>query len=99
MSKITASARGRDCTIRIPQVCNHNPETTVFSHLSGVRFGHGIGQKVADIFGAFGCSSCHDAIDGRTPTQYKRTELKLMHLEGVIETQSILIKEGLIKCA
>ena len=97
-TKITKSARGQNCTIRIPNVCNHNPETTVFCHVSGVRFGHGMAQKVNDIFGAYCCSSCHDAIDGRTPTQYKRTELKLMHLEGVIETQSILIKEGLIKC-
>lgn len=100
MSKITQYARGQKCTIRIPHVCNHNPDTTVFCHLSGVRFGHGIGNKVADIFGAFGCSSCHDLVDGRSSNIYKYTkqELKLMHLEGVIETQAILMREGLIKC-
>ena len=97
MSKITKSAKGRGCTIRIPTICNHNSDTVVFAHISGVRFGHGVGQKVNDAFGAFACSSCHDAVDGRTHTQYRRAELKLMHLEGVIETQAILINEGLIK--
>lgn len=98
MSKITKSAKGRNCTVRVIGICNHNAETTVYAHISGVRFGHGMAQKVNDIFGAYCCSSCHDAIDGRTTTQYSRTALKLMHLEGVIETQAILIKEGLIKC-
>lgn len=99
MSKITKSARGQSCTVRIPSICNGNNETVVLAHINGVRFGHGIGQKVNDAFGAYACSSCHDAVDGRTPTQYRRAELKLMHLEGVIETQAILMQEGLIKCA
>lgn len=97
MSKITQSARGKDCTIRIPTVCNQNSETVVLAHISGVRHGHGISQKVNDAFAAYACSNCHDAIDGRTLTQFRRAELKLMHLEGVIETQAQLINEGLIK--
>ncbi len=98
MSKITNSARGKDCTVRIPTVCNHNSETVVLAHISGVRHGHGTGQKVNDAFGAYACSSCHDAIDGRTLTQFRRTELKLMHLEGVLESQALMIKEGWIIC-
>lgn len=98
MSKQTKSAKFKQCTIRIPQVCNFDPMTTVFAHLSGVRFGHGVGRKVNDIHGAYACSACHDAIDGRTPTGYRRNELKMMHLEGVIETQMQMIEEGLIKC-
>jgi hypothetical protein len=96
MSKITQSARGEDCTTRIPGICNFNPETTVFAHIPGVRFGHGVAQKVDDRFGAYTCSCCHDAIDGRVKTQYTREELRLMHMEGMVETQQKLIAKGLM---
>jgi hypothetical protein len=83
-------ARGRMCTIRIPGHCNHNPETTVLCHLGG----GGMGVKQHDLHAAFGCSDCHDVIDGRQRSRFTRTELKLFHLEGVIRTQQILISEG-----
>jgi len=97
VSKQTKSAKGKQCTIRIPNVCNHDDATTVLAHLNGIRFGHGVGKKVSDIHGAYSCSACHDAIDGRLPTGYRRDELKVMHLEGVIETQLIMLAEGVIK--
>lgn len=96
MSKITASAIGESCTVRIPNVCNHDVNTVVAAHLSGVRFGHGFGRKVNDIHIAYCCSACHDALDGRTKANYTKNELKLMHLEAVIETQIKLIKKGLL---
>lgn len=96
MSKITASARGEDCTIRLPSICNHNPETTVLAHLSGIRFGHGTGQKVNDLHAAYSCSCCHDAVDGRIGTPFSKEYLKLSHLEGVIETQIKLKEKGLM---
>jgi len=97
MSAITKSARGESCAVRMPGVCNGNSETTVLAHISGVRFGHGVGKKVSDIHGAYCCSSCHDALDGRVKTPYSREGLKLMHYEGVIETQLKLIDKGLLK--
>lgn len=96
MSKITQSAKGESCTIRLQNICNHNPETVVYAHINGVRFGHGVGHKVLDIHGAYACSSCHDAIDFRVKTNFIKAELKLAHLEGVIETQMRLIEKGLI---
>lgn len=96
MSKITQSAKGETCTVRLPSVCNHNPETVVLAHINGVRFGHGMGKKTTDIHGAYACSSCHDAIDGRIKTYMTDEYLKLSHLEGVIETQMRLIAKGLI---
>lgn len=99
MSKITNSARGQSCSIRIPRICNRNNDTVVLAHINGIRFNHGVGNKVNDMHGAYACSSCHDAVDGRIPTEYRRQELKLMHLEGIIETQLILIQQELIKCA
>jgi hypothetical protein len=97
MSAITKSANGENCTIRVPGYCNDNPETTVLAHINGVRFGHGTGQKVDDIFGAYACSDCHDVVDGRQRSNYSRDELKLMHYEGVFETQLKLLAKGLIK--
>lgn len=93
MSKITQSAKGKDCTIRIPGVCNGNPETVVHCHLNGA----GMGTKHPDLFGARGCSACHDAVDLRVKTQYTYDELRLMHLDGMVRTQVQLMDEGLIK--
>jgi hypothetical protein len=54
-----------------------------------------MGMKHPDLFGAFGCSACHDEIDGRT---HKRSVLtKDWFYEGMIRTQAIWLKEGLIK--
>lgn len=92
MSKIRKSARGRDCEIRIPGVCTGNPETVVLCHLSG----GGMGTKRHDIFGAYGCSACHDAVDGRANCDIPSDQLRLWHFDGVVRTQQILLEEGLI---
>lgn len=88
------AARGRECQVRIAGVCNFNPETTVLAHyrLAGTC---GTGCKPDDEQGAFCCSRCHDAIDGRIKTEYTRDELRLMHAEGVLRTQKIWRDEGI----
>ncbi|HBL7130390.1 DUF1364 domain-containing protein [Serratia ureilytica] len=93
MANLRKEARGRDCQIRIPGVCNFNPETTVLAHyrLAGTCGG---GMKPDDEQGAWACSSCHDAIDARTKTEFDRETLHLYHAEGVFRTQAILRKEG-----
>lgn len=65
--KITDAARGQDCTLNILGACNHNPETTVFCHFPDET--HGMGLKASDLSGGFGCSGCHDAIDGRARSE------------------------------
>lgn len=97
MSKQTKSAKGKQCTIRMPFVCNFDDATTVLAHLNGIRFGHGVGNKVSDIHGAYSCSACHDAVDGRVTSAYSKIELEHMHLQGVIETQLIMLAEGVIQ--
>jgi len=52
-----------------------------------------MGMKHPDLFGAFGCSDCHDYVDGRRANDDMR---KLHLLEGIIRTQAIWLKEGLI---
>lgn len=92
--KIMASARGESCTIRLPNVCNHNPETVVFAHLNKLRFGSGRGLK--SLMGAYCCSSCHDEIDFRTMIIEDRDYVYTAHLEGCLETQIKLIEKGLL---
>lgn len=86
-------AKGRECTVRLPGICDGGTETVVLAHyrMAGLN---GVGQKPDDIFGAWACSSCHDACDFRIKTSYSRDELRLAHAEGVMRTQAILRKEG-----
>lgn len=82
-------AKGQPCMIRVPHVCNGNPETTVLCHLrmAGIS---GMGLKANDFLGAWGCSACHHyvdthGIDGRTAL-----------LEGMARTQSYLLSFGIV---
>lgn len=93
MSKLRKSARGQECQIRLPGICNHNSETVVLAHLNGA----GIGTKQADLFGAYSCSRCHSVIDGEKQKHWTPETIKLWHLEGIIRTQQIMLDQGLIR--
>ena len=95
MANLRKEARGRECQVRIYGVCNGNPETTVLAHyrMAGIC---GTGMKPDDLIGAWACSACHDEIDRRTHNLDNK-DARLYHLEGVIRTQAILLKEGKIK--
>ncbi|WP_327440256.1 DUF1364 domain-containing protein [Pseudomonas donghuensis] len=92
-SKLTKAARGRECQVRIPGVCNGDHNTTVLAHyrMAGTC---GVGMKPNDLQGAWACSACHDAIDSRSKTMFSHDELRFMHLEGVVRTLDILVSEG-----
>ena len=89
MTRLRGEARGRQCTIGIPGVCNGDPGTVVLCHLSG----GGMGIKHHDIHGAWGCSACHDVVDGRQKSDYPRELLKLWLLEAMVRTQQQLMDE------
>ena len=91
MSKLTDSANGQMCQVRIPGVCNFNPETTVPAHLDG----GGVGTKRLDFFIAYCCSACHYVLHHGHPS-FTRGELLTMHYEGVFRTQEIMYEKGLI---
>ena len=92
--KYTRSARGQPCQARTPGVCNFNPETTVLAHLNG----SGMGMKALPIHGAYLCSDCHDLVDGRVRTkEYYSAQLRhYIHLQAVINTQILMIKNGIL---
>lgn len=96
MSKLRKLARGRECQVRIPGVCNGDPATTVLAHyrLAGYC---GTGMKPDDLaFGAHACMACHDAADGRVRTNFTHDELRLFHAEGVMRTFAALRAEGVL---
>lgn len=94
MSAITKSAKGQECQARIPGICRHDPETTVFSHLNGA----GIGNKHKDLFGCYACHSCHTWLDGGYANlDVPRETRDLWHLQAIIRTQVILLWNGLVK--
>ena len=89
-NKLRQSAKGRECTARIPGCCNGNPETVVLAHLpSGSK---GVGMKGQDQIAIFACSSCHDRIDSRSKGEIDWKDM----LRALRETQEIWIAEGLM---
>lgn len=92
--KLRDSARGEDCTLRLPGVCNFNPETTVLAHVPCGQ--KGMGMKGPDQISAYTCSACHDVLDDRAKGEV---------IDGwdviraVAETQGKMIQKGLIKIA
>ena len=89
--KLRQSAKGQECQIRLPGICNFNTETTVLAHLNG----GGIGIKKDDWQAAFACSACHDEIDRRTRYMDADT-VELEHRRGVERTQTHWLEMGLI---
>lgn len=101
MTPIRRAACGQDCTLQIPGVCNFDPATTVLCHSNFLADGKGMGLKAPDNKAAFGCSACHDVLDGRRP---RPALLSLLDVEsafyaGVRRTHQILRALGLIAAA
>ena len=83
-------AKGKDCQVRIPGVCNFDPATTVLAHIrrGGVA---GVGQKPPDLCGVHACSSCHDALDGRSGPMKEASDTDI--LEALCRTLALVSKE------
>lgn len=92
---IRRSARGQACTLRLPGICNGDPETTVLAHMP--FGGRGMGIKASDLHAAYACSSCHDAIDGRS-SPIDRCTVYECALRGLGETLATLTDLGLVAC-
>lgn len=83
-SKLRNSAKGQLCTLQIPGICNHNPETVVLCHLPSEN--HGIAYKSDDFWAVYGCSNCHDVIDGRKLYKWDVGELERTILKALYRT-------------
>jgi hypothetical protein len=96
MKDLTKLARGEECLIRVPHVCNGNPETTVLCHVRMIGIS-GFGLKAPDALAAYGCQACHDYVDGRTQGTHTHEERRAMLLEGMARTQYTLIHRGILR--
>ena len=96
MTDLRKAAKGRECMIRIPDVCCGDPATTVLCHfrMAGIS---GMGLKSSDVLGAWGCFQCHSAVDRRAHMDLDFDFVRLCHLEGMVRTQAKLIEEGALK--
>ena len=84
------SAKGEDCALRLPGVCNQNPETTVLAHVPcGQR---GMGMKGPDMIAVYACSACHDALDKRGRGEIDPWDV----IRAVAETQMKFVAKGLM---
>lgn len=85
---ITRLARGEDCLIRLPSICNGNPETVVPCHfrMHGLS---GAGYIPDPLFVAWGCSACHEYCDS-----HHDDETQLAFAAGVFRTQALLKERG-----
>jgi Protein of unknown function (DUF1364) len=60
---LLAMARGKDCLMRVPGVCNHNPETVVAAHSNSGMHGKAGARKADDEYSVWACSACHSWLD------------------------------------
>lgn len=90
-TKLRGSARGQRCTIGVPGVCNHNPETTVLAHAPS-EF-KGMGLKGPDYWAAFACSACHEHLDHN---RLMKSDAALYWLSGIHRTQEAWRGMGLL---
>lgn len=95
MTDLRQLARGKPCMIRVPGICNRDPETTVLAHVRIIGIS-GMGHKAPDIFGAWACSACHDYVDNRRPNSAGAVQRRLDLLEGMVRTQYELLQMGLL---
>lgn len=94
MTDLRKAARGRDCQLRLPLICNRNPETVVLAH---IRRGYTAGkaQKPNDLLGVVACSACHDELDRRT-RHLDQSDLDAYLIDGWARTIDMWAREGLI---
>ncbi len=93
MSKLRESARDQECLIRIPGLCNFNPDTTVLAHFNG----GGMGRKKPDLLASFACSDCHDVVDRRTHLDLDEEWVELLFRQGNERTLQWWIDNDYIK--
>ena len=95
---IRDSARGAECSMRIFEVCNRDPATSVWAHWPGLDGGRGMGVKSIDLAGCVACSACHDVLDGRAPRPIwmSREAVELAFLRAHLRSLVMLVRRGLI---
>jgi hypothetical protein len=87
-------AEGQDCKLRFPHYCNRDSTTVVLCHLKRGWCGS---IKPPDIVAVYGCSTCHDIVDGRMQTDWTREEIDSMILYALCEQLAYYAKEEILR--
>ena len=95
MTPIRKSARDQACTICLPGICNRDASTTVLCHSNYLADGKGMGLKAPDTAAAYGCSACHDVLDGRRPRPRGMTaEAVEAAFRSAVKRTHVLLRTG-----
>lgn len=97
MSRITDSARGKECLLHLPGVCRGGTETTVWAHSNRYLDGKGRGIKAHDHNGAYACYWCHAVYDRQMqrPAGLPLETVESEFTRAMGESQQLLIEQGL----
>lgn len=91
---LRSSAQGEACTLNIASVCNYDSATVVLCHLPFLA-GASMGKKAPDFCACYGCSACHDALDGRGVVM-PITEKLFYASRALVRTLARMSEKGLI---
>ena len=89
--KIRDSARGEECTLNIPGVCNYDTETTVLCHFS-CQIG-GSNRLNGELSSGFGCSDCHRQID---LYELSEADREFYMRRSMVRTLDRLVDKGIV---
>ena len=94
--KIRDSAKGEDCTLNIPSVCNYDPETTVLCHFT--LHDGGSARLNGELSSGYGCVRCHNVIDRREYLDSQSaTDLEFYMRRSMVRTLDRLFEKGLLE--
>jgi len=88
-------AKGQECQLRLFDddgiaICNFDSTTTVLCHIRRGGVG-GAANKPNDLVAVWGCSNCHDVIDGRVKRSIDALDRDILH--GLCRTLHLVGKE------
>jgi len=92
-SKYIRSSKDKPCQVML-EGCMPENNSVEFMHLNSN------GMKPLDIQGMYACLNCRDIVNGSRQVEppYEKEWLELQQLRGVIRTQRIMHRNGLLSC-
>ena len=94
--KLRDSAKDESCTLQIYPYCNGDMEKTSLCHVS-TPISSGMGMKAPDWYAVYGCSTCHDIIEGRRKiSEHLNIDINQCIMDAQFRTWERFIERGLI---
>ena len=94
MTDLRKSARGQECSVRIPGVCIHTGPSVILAHIRTP--GTGVGRQPHDMEAVIACGPCHDAIGDGSERRLDRLGYTHYVLRALIVTGRVWRDLGLV---